>query len=101
MAEYTAPEEIKSESHVALWIYAFDFFFILIYVAVAFMMRNIVVKSFRTPYMIISVIWAVVLTIPSPYNKKRRIFQTLLIFFHKDKNVYRSLTGKENLNGKR
>lgn len=95
MAQYTAPEEIKSESHVALWMYALDFFFILIFLYVTYMLRTMVAAPFRIPYMFFSGICAVVFTLPSPFNKKRRIFQSLLIYLKKDNSVYHPITGKE------
>lgn len=101
MAEFKATEEINSESHVALWLYAFDFFFILIYIFVSwFMLCNLVSTSFHVPFMIFSCVCAITLTIPSGFNKKRRMYQSLLIFLRRDKNVYHPLTGKEDLGGK-
>ena len=100
MAEYKAPEEVNSESHIALWMYAFDFFFIIIYMVASYMLSNMVSKSFFIPFMIYSAICAIILTIPSGFNKKRRIFQSILIFFRRDGKVYHPLTGKEQLSGK-
>ena len=95
MAKYTAPEEINSESKVGLWVYAFDFFFILTYIIVSYLIRDMVVRKFKILYAIFTLVCAIALTIPSPFNKKRRIFQSLLIFIHKDRNVYHPITGKE------
>ena len=95
MAKYTAPEEISSESKVTLWMYAFDFFFILIYLIVSYLIRDMVVSKFKIFYAIFSLVCAIAFTLPSPFNKKRRFFQSLLIFIHKDRSVYHPLTGKE------
>lgn len=95
MAQYTAPEEIKSESHVGLWLYARDFFFFLIFSYVAYALKGMVAKPFQIPYMIFSIVYAIFFTIPSPFNKKRRIYQSLAIYLKKDISIYHPITGKE------
>lgn len=95
MADYKAAKEINAESHIALWIYAKDFFFLIAYTMVTFMLNSLVASSFRTLFNIYSIICGVVLTLPSYFNKKRRIYQSLLIFLHRDKKVYHPVTGKE------
>ena len=95
MAQYTAPKEINSESHIFLWLFAFDFFFILVYIMVSLMLKNLVATKFQVPFMIFSIICAITLTLPSPYNKKRRIYQTILIYCNRDGSVYHQITGKE------
>ena len=93
MAENIITEEIKSESHVAFWIYAKDFFFILIYGYGAYLLRGIVATPFQIPYLVFSVICAVVFTLPSPFNKKRRIYQSLLIYIKRDYMTYHPMKG--------
>lgn len=95
MAQYTAPEEIKSEAHVVLWIYARDFFFLLIFGYVAYALVGMVAKPFQIFYIIFTIVYAILFTIPSPFNKKRRIYQSLLIYLKKDISIYHPITGKE------
>lgn len=93
MAENIVTEEIRSESHVAFWIYAKDFFFIMIYVYGAYLLRGMVATPFQIPYMIFSFVFAVVFTLPSPFNKKRRIYQSLLIYIKRDYMTYHPARG--------
>lgn len=87
--EYLNPQEIKSETRVALGIYAFDFFFLLFYAIFTYMLRNMVHNAIRIPYYIFSVCMAIFLTMPSTFNRKRRNYQSLIIMLKRDFAVYR------------
>ncbi len=91
---YTRPTETKSESHVALWLYAFDFLFIVIYMVVSMMLKSIVPSEFRTYFIIYSLICAIILTMPSKFNHKRRNYQSLLIYLKRDEAVYKTVNNK-------
>ena len=95
MAEYKAAKELNSESHVGFWLYAKDFFFLVAYVMVTFMMSSFVASPFKWLYYIYSIICGISLTIPSYFNRKRRTYQSLLIFLHREKRVFHPVTGKE------
>lgn len=88
MAEYNLLDEIKTESHVGAWIYAFDLFFLIGYIYFSYCIKGLVAKPFQTSYMIFSVICAITLTIPSPFNKKRRMYQSILIYLKRNEAVY-------------
>lgn len=95
MAEYKAAKELNSESYVGLWFYAKDFFFILGYIALTKMLSSFVSSSFKWMYYIYSAICAIILTAPSYFNKKRRTYQSVLIFLHKEKKVFHPITQRE------
>ena len=87
--EYINPQEIKSETKVGFGLYAFDFFFLIFYAMFTYILGNIVHDAIRIPYYIFSCIMGLTLTIPSPLNKKRRNYQSIIIMLRKDINVYR------------
>ncbi len=86
---YTMPQEIKSETKVMLWMYALDFFFLIAYMILTSLLANVVHQALQIPFWIFSIIMAVLLTLPSPINKKRRIYQTVIIYLKRDRCVYR------------
>lgn len=89
MAEYTITKEIKSQTKVGAWIYAYDFMFLLIYAIMAYIFRTFVNNSLLIPYAIFSAIMAIMLTAPSPFNKQRRTFQSIFIYLAHDDALYR------------
>lgn len=88
MSKYYSAKEIKSQSKISWHIYAFDFFFLLIYGVAAYMMRSRVNSHLTILYGIFSGIVAIGLTLPSPYNHKRRMFQSIFLYLRKDKDTY-------------
>ena len=88
MSKYYSAKEIKSQSKISWHIYAFDFFFLLIYGVAAYMMRGRVSSHLKILYGIFSAIVAVGLTLPSPYNHCRRMFQSIFLYLRKDTNTY-------------
>lgn len=87
--EYTITREIRSETKVGLGIYAFDFFFLIIYAMVTFILRYMVHEALYVPFLIFSLLMAIFLTLPSAYNRKRRHYQSIIILLKKDYCVFR------------
>lgn len=87
--EYTLSQEIKSETKVGLGLYAFDFFFILIYGVVTFVAGNAVHEELRVAFYIFSLLMAIFLTMPSMFNKKRRNYESIIIYLRKNTEVFR------------
>ncbi|MDD6216918.1 MAG: DUF5592 family protein [Roseburia sp.] len=96
MGKYSSTEEISSEAHVASWIFAKDLIFMAVYMVISYAISSTLPEKFFVPFMIYSAVCAVGLTIPSPFNNKRRLRTSLLIFLMKDTKVHRPITGKEN-----
>lgn len=86
---YTMPQEIKSETKVMLWMYALDFFFLIAYGIITSILANVVHQMLQIPFWIFSIAMGVLLTLPSPINKKRRMYQTVIIYLKRNRNVYR------------
>lgn len=86
---YTVTQEIKSETKVGKVIYVFDFFFIVIWIMVSYMLAYMVADELHVPFYIFSVIMAIILTMPSFANKKRRNYQSILLLVKKDRSVYK------------
>ena len=89
MAEYTITKEIRSQTKVGAWIYAFDFMFLVVYAIIAFLFRSFVNDHLLIPYGIFSAVMALFLTSPSPFNKQRRTFQSVFIYLQHDDALYR------------
>ena len=87
---YTVTQEIKSQTKVAKGIYIFDFFFLLIYVSISFMLGKVFVNGLLfLPYILFSLIIAIYFVSPSSMNKRRKNYQSILLFIRQDRAVYR------------
>lgn len=86
--KYIVTEDIKSPSKVAKGMDVFDFFFILGYMAISVMLCNAVHSLFKVPFMIFSLVMAILLTAKSRHNKKRRNYESLILLLRKDRAVY-------------
>lgn len=81
-------QDIKSETKVGKSIYLFDFFFLLTYGAVSFLLGSMVHSMLRIPFYIFSAVCAIFLTMKSSWNKKRRNWESLLLYIRKDREIY-------------
>lgn len=89
MSEYTITKEIKSQTKVGFGIYVFDFMFLVLFGIIAFSLRSMVNDHLLIPYAIFSATVALFLTSPSYFNRKRRNYQSLLLYLQRDDNLYR------------
>lgn len=88
---YVIPHEIKSETRVAKNIYLFDFFFLIVYGGITALFANAVTASFLVMYWIFSILMGLLLISGSKANKKRRFYQSIIIYLKKDRYVYRPI----------
>lgn len=96
MSRYLFAKELKSESKVAWFIYAVDFLFIIIFMVCANIFSFKVSSVLEIPYYIFSFIVAILLTMKSPYNHNRRMYQSLMIFLRKDIAIYHPIKKKND-----
>ncbi len=90
--DFEMVQELKSSTKVIKWLYLFDLLFIGCYLAIMFMFVGYVHPVLTIPYHVFNVIAAMILTSPSPFNPKKRIFQSLLFIAKKDNKVYRPIS---------
>lgn len=88
-------EELKSETKVWTGIYIFDFFFLIIYIGITYLLRSFVHQDIRILYYIFSVFMGIFLTMPSHFNKRRRNYQSILILLKKDNVIYKPIVLRE------
>jgi len=84
-------KEINSKTKVFKWLSVEEFFFLLGYAAVTGILSQMVHDSLTIFYWIFSVAMAIVLTIPAVGNKKRRVWQAIIIFLRKDFACYKPI----------
>lgn len=97
---YEITKEIKTKKKVYKYIYIQDFFFLIIYAAITFLLSPVVHTFLQVPFFIFSGIMALVLIFPSPCNPKRKMYISLILFLHRDKGIYGD-NFKENEEGKK
>lgn len=88
----TIVQELNAPIKVNRWLYLFDLFFIIGYLAVCLFFSRFVHGSLTIPYVVFSVVVSILLTLRSPYNPQKRIFQTVLFAVKKDRAVYRTIS---------
>ncbi len=87
--KYTAVNEIKTETKVYKGIYLFDFFFLIIYMMITWMIKDFVSSNLQVLFFVFSLICALYLTSKSTTNKERRKYQAIVLFLKHDRAVYR------------
>lgn len=93
---YEITKEIKAKTRVYKYIYVQDFFFLIIYAALTFILSAIVYTAFVLPFYIVSGIFAIILILPSPWNPGRKIYMSIIIMLHKDYRIYAYNSLEEN-----
>ena len=93
-SSWRVTEEIKSQTKVFMGLYIFNFFFLIVYIGLTYLLRNFVHQDLRIAYYIFSAIMAIFLTLPSPFNKKRRNYQSIFILLKRDNIVYKPIVIK-------
>lgn len=92
---YLVTEQIESPNKVTKHIEVTDFFFVLFYMAISFALMDFVHQGLRVVYMIFSAACCLFLTAKSPFNRKRRNYESMILLFSKDETVYRPIYGGE------
>lgn len=95
---FIVTQEIKSPVKVAKGIYIFDFFFLIAYIGVSLVLSNLVNGALFVPFLAFSFIMAIYLVSSSWANRKRRNYQSIILFIRKDRTLYRPIP---NLSKKR
>ena len=94
--DFEMVQELRSGTKVFKWLYLFDLMFIGCYFAIMFMfVEHVHPALLYMPYLppfIINIIVALIFTARSPFNPKKRIFQTILFIAKKDTYVYHPIT---------
>ncbi len=94
---YVVAQEIKSETKVGKSIYLFDLFFVVVYLGVSFIFASAVHEGLTILFYIFSFGCALFLTAKSHANRKRRNYESIILFLRRDKEVYRPVvTGPGN-----
>ncbi len=88
----TIVQELNSPIKLNRWLYLFDLFFIMGFLAVCLFFSRLVHSSLTLPYGMFSLVVSILLTLRSPYNPQKRIFQTILFMVKKDRAVYRPIS---------
>lgn len=99
MSKYYVLESIEHESKVTNFVYARDFFFLLMYGSLTFVLQYFVNTRLKLLYFIMSSIFAIYLTLPSIYNKGRRNYETLILSLKNNSTVYYSVGSYEEVIG--
>ena len=84
--DFEMVQELRSGTKVFKWLYLFDLMFI------GFMFVEHIHPALVIPYHIFNLIVALIFTARSPFNPKKRIFQTILFIAKRDTYVYHPIT---------
>ncbi len=87
--KYNIASEIKSETKVAGKVLVSTFYFLSFYWILFYVLRIFVHPQLKVPYAIFVISTGIFFTMPSYFNRKRKMYQSILIFFFKDRSMYR------------
>lgn len=87
--EHIVTNELKSEPKVGGKVFISTFYFLMFYGIVFYNLKIFVHERLMIPYAIFSVVTGVFLTMPSVFNHRRKIYQSIIIYLRRDKTVYR------------
>lgn len=91
-SEFIIPQELKSPTKINKWLYVADLMFIIIYF-MSFKVLDVFVDSrLHIFYYIFNIAMAMILTAPSHYNPKKRIYHSLIYMLAKDRTVYHPIS---------
>lgn len=82
-------KEVNSKTKVFKFVSVTDFFIIITYLAIIAILKGYVSDVLSVPYWIFSVVMAIIMTCPSPTNKKRKIWQSLFLMIKKDVTTFK------------
>lgn len=94
--KYLVTEEIESPNKVTKHIEAADFFFVIIYMGLAFAFLSLVHEKLKIAYLIFSLFMCTFLTSKSVFNKKRRNYESIFMMMKHDITVYRAVYHSED-----
>ncbi len=90
--QFIIPQELKSPTKMAKWLYVSDVIFIMIYFFV-FMILNIFVdERLHMAYYIFNLVIALILVMKSPYNPPKRFYHSIFYFLIRDRNIYHPIS---------
>ena len=95
MSKYITTEEIRSETKVTNHIFLTDFFFVIGHLGVAYLLSGFVRDDLHIAFYCFSAVAALLLSLPSPYNQKRRNWQSIYFVLKKDPYIYKPVFDKE------
>ena len=87
--EYIVTNELKSEPKVGVKVFISTFYFLMFYGIVFYNLKIFVHERLMIPYTIFSVVTGIFLTMPSIFNRKRKVYQSIVLYLQRDKTVYR------------
>ncbi len=89
---YTTIKELKSPTKVNSFFYLFDLVFIIVYMVIASMLSDLVYPKLVILFYIYSFICSIMLVVHSPFNPKKRMYQSIYYFFIKSEDVYKPIS---------
>ena len=94
---YIVTQELKSRTQINKWLYLSDMLFAVAYCACAsFMFGSLVHQSLHIPYYIFNGALGLGLTFHSPFNKGKRMFQSLYYLLLGDRFLYKPVSNKRS-----
>lgn len=97
--EYRVTHELRSSTKLSsrFAFYAKDGIFLMVMLGIVWMLQSLVAAQFKVIYWIISITLGIVFIIPSPWNPKRKIFATAMLFLTKDNSVFYPMHVKKRM----
>ncbi len=92
---YIVTQELKSRTQINKWLYLADLGFVGLFIACGFMFQGLVHQSLHIPYYIFNGVLGLGLTFRSPFNKRKRMFQSLYYLLLGDRILYKPISNEK------
>lgn len=89
---FTTVQELKSQPKLLSWLYAKDLLMIVGFVCVMSVFQGLVHPACQTAYFIWNIFVGLTLALPSPFNVKMHIYESLVFIVKKDRFVYKPIS---------
>jgi len=100
MNKYVIPEELKSETELVKGLTLTDIIIIGVWYTVTNPFKALVDERLTILYTLFNLLFAFLLTRRSLANQGKRIYEELIIYFTRDRNIYHMMALEDNNDGK-
>lgn len=98
MAKNITTQTLESKAKITDWLDVADMFFLAVYIGLSYVLLGEVHEYLHIPFMIFSSLMGAFLTMKSPFNKRRKNYESIYFLVAKDIAIYRPFAkdDKEN-----
>lgn len=91
MAKYIVIKELHANTEVVKNFYIYDFLFVMVYLGLSLIFRDIVASALQIPYFIFNGFIAIKLVSRTKTNPGKHYYQALFLWYKRDSGLYKTV----------